>query len=114
MRIAGGVVLVEFADVAGAGRALQKDGVESGGHVLQITSARGLAAPKLDVPGAPPLGGRGGDWFAAEKAAEGLGAPAVTAFAGLAADPGRGAAARARWPPPAAAARAGETRARRD
>ena len=82
VRIASGIVFVEFADVEGAQRALQKDGVESGGHVLSITSARGMGGAPGAGQGVGGLGSRG-EWFGGEKVADGVGA-----FPGL--DGGRG------------------------
>lgn len=94
VRIAGAVVYVEFADPSGVHRALQKDGTESGGHLLHITPARPVGAAKqsngVQLPPAGQLGARG-DWFQADKVADEGGVAGVGAFAGMpAADKSRG------------------------
>lgn len=86
VRIAGAVVYVEFADPSGVHRALQKDGTESGGHLLHITPARPVGAAKslggVQLPPAGQLGPRG-DWFQADKVADEGGVAGVGSFAGM-------------------------------
>lgn len=98
VRIAGDVVYVEFADVAGVHRGLQKDRTESGGHLLRITPARPAGAAKqingAQLPPAGQLGGRG-EWFPVDNVADDGVAAGVGAFAGMpAADKSRGAMVR--------------------